>query len=126
MQEVQFYVYCFRRLGGHFCIKLGASGAVFGSLGVTWGAFSSLGGTFEVLATPGSKINDFTCEKVPRFEHLFWTIEAIFSSCFLSVWVLRVVFLEILWFLGSLVRFIFGCIFEKCVFFIGTIGTIDL
>ena len=26
-------------------------------------------------------------------------------------------FLEILWFLGSLVRFIFGCIFEKFVFF---------
>ena len=52
---------------------------------VTLGAFSSLWGTFELLATPGSKINDFTWEGVPCFETYFCTILVNFSYCSLGV-----------------------------------------
>ena len=115
MQEIQFYMYCFRDLVGIFAWNWVPREPFW----VTLGAFSSLWGTFELLATPGSKINDFTWEGVPCFETYFWTIVVNFSYCFLGVFVgvLRVAFLEFWWFLGSLVGFIFGGIFEKFVFF---------
>ena len=116
IQEIQFYMYCFRDLVGIFAWNWVPREPFW----VTLGAFSSLWGTFELLATPGSKINDFTWEGVPCFETYFWTILVNFSCCFLGVLfgVLRVAFLEFWWFLGSLVGFIFGGIFEKSVVFL--------
>ena len=49
------------------------------------------------------------------FEYLKLLVPRI-SRCFFLM--LRVAFLEILWSLGSLVRFMFGCIFEKFAFFL--------
>ena len=115
MREIQFYVCSFRDFGSIFKWFWVPREPFW----VTLGAFSALWGTFELLATPVFKIDDFTWERLPCFETHFWTIVVNFSCCFLGVFVgvLRVAFLEVWWFLGSLLGVIFGGIFEKFVFF---------
>ena len=115
MREIQFYVCSFRDFGGIFK-WFWVPGEPFW---VTLGAFSALWGTFELLATPVFKIDDFTWEGLPCFETHFWTIVVNFSCCFPGVFVgvLRVAFLEVWWFLKSLLGVIFDGIFERFVFF---------
>ena len=67
MREIQFYVCSFRDFGGIFKL-FWVPGEPFW---VTLGAFSALWGTFELLATPVFKIDDFTWEGLPLFETHF-------------------------------------------------------